>query len=259
MKNTLKSADWLVMLEYFLDVALLPTPAKFLQTFEQWEHAHRLRLGLQHLQRTGSLAKQGRGSHAACQLTPKGRLIADGGIDPVKRWSRAWDGQWRMLLFDLPARDRDRRMQLWRWLRANRFGYLQNSVWISPDPVGRNYLPLQRLKFVPETFMVVESHPAPPDSDATVVQGAWDWPQVNRRYQNVLELEKHGLELAADSSLRPVQLRQWLAAEREAWLTAIGSDPLLPNSLLPSGYLGREAHKQRQTTFGTLSRGMVKN
>ena len=46
-------------------------------------------------------------------------------------------------------------------------------------------------------------------------------------------------EIAAKSLLR------WAAAERKAWLDAVTCDPLLPERILPSDYLGQWAWRRR--------------
>ena len=77
-----------------------------------------------------------------------------------------------------------------------------------------------------------------PQSDGEIVAGAWDFERINRRYVrhlNVLEERPVGAlrnDAAAKSLLR------WAAAEREAWLDAVTNDPLLPDRILPSDYLG---------------------
>ena len=254
MKDISKSEDWLGFLLYTLDVVITPTPRKILQTFEDWDYEHRLRPQLQRLERANLLHRQGRGQEAICQLTSEGRLAAHGGLDPVERWQRAWDGRWRLLLFDFPARRTGLRLRVWRWLRRERFGYLQNSVWLSPDPVNTDRLPLTLHRLNAESFVVLEARPVPPDLDSGLVKGAWDFALVNRRYQSALDLAAEGLKLAENPSLRPAQFREWLASEREAWLAAVESDPLLPESLLPPEYLGREAWTQRQAAFTAVAR-----
>ena len=85
-------------------------------------------------------------------------------------------------------------------------------------------LPLRHLELTPESFVVLASRPVAPNSDLDLVRSAWDFPLVNRCYQRVLDLAARGLELANHSDARPMQLRAWLANEREAWL-ANSPDP----------------------------------
>jgi phenylacetic acid degradation operon negative regulatory protein len=192
------------------------------------------------------------------RVTLAGRWAASGGVDPASRWRRSWDGQWRLLMFDLPSRSQAVRLRLWRWLRASRFGYLQNSVWLSPDFDADDDLPLRQLKLTPEAFLVIQGRPAGSDTDAGMVQSAWDFETINRHYQRVCELADRGLELAGSNPLKPVEIHRWVMADWSAWLMAIDSDPLLPEVLLPADYLGREAWRRRNATLAALAqKGMT--
>jgi DNA-binding transcriptional regulator PaaX len=90
----------------------------------------------------------------------------------MSRWSRKWDGRWRLLLFDLPVRQQRLRLPLWRWLRRQHFGYLQQSVWIVPDSINDACIPLRQLKLTPESLTVIEGMPTPPDTNEDIVQSA---------------------------------------------------------------------------------------
>ena len=65
------------------------------------------------------------GQHA---VTAQGRLHVLGGRDPETQWARPWDGQWRLVLFDVPTGQNSQRERLRRYLRDKGFGYVQNSV-----------------------------------------------------------------------------------------------------------------------------------
>ena len=136
MTPLMKAEDWLPVLWRALDLLSRPTFNNFVQSFESWEHQVGLRPPLKQLQRARLIQRNGPGNSRFLQITPAGKLAAMGGIDPVQRWNRKWDGRWRMLMFDLPARNHPLRLRLWRWLRVSRFGYLQLSVWICPDPIS---------------------------------------------------------------------------------------------------------------------------
>lgn len=258
MSRISESEDWLALLLWGLDILARPSPANILRGFEAWDYEQRLRPQLRNLERAKLLERRGPGQNYTCHLTPQGRLTACGGVDPPERWRRSWDGKWRLLLFDLPSHDTQVRQRLWRWLRSQRFGYLQHSVWISPDPISEEELPLKHLKLTPESFTVIEGRPTAPDSDADIVRSAWDLATINRRHQSVLNLGRRGLDLAKRAEPKPAELRQWLADDREQWLIAINSDPLLPDALLPNSYLGREAWKLRHSAYLALFRHGIK-
>ena len=179
------------------------------------------------------------------RLTWQGRLHALGGRDPQARWSRQWDGRWRLVLFDVPTAQNTHRGRLRRYLRAKGFGYLQKSVWITPDSLEEERQIVGGGKINVESLILLEARPCAGESDAEIVAGAWDFDRINRRYARQLKILDErptatlGTEAAAGALLR------WAAAEREAWLDAVTSDPLLPNRILPPGYLGQQAWRRR--------------
>ena len=256
MKTTAKSNDWLGLFLWGLDILMNPNAQTLLETFESWNYRNRLRLDLSQLRRSGMIDGQHTHDKTQWRLTEKGRHAAIGGIDPASRWSRKWDGQWRLLLFDLPARQQRLRLTLWRWLRRQRFGYLQQSVWIVPDTINETRIPLRQLKLTPESLTVIEGAPTPPDTNEDIVRSAWDFNFINCNYRAAIELAATGRRFVRGG--KPVEMRKWLADERIAWMKAITNDPLLPEELLPKNYLGQRALRERQITFSSLSEALFK-
>ena len=93
------------------------------------------------------------------RLSTQGRLHALGGRDPEERWARPWDGQWRLVLFDVPTGQNSQRERLRRYLRDKGFGYLQNSVWIRPDPLTEERQILGGGKINVESLILQETRP----------------------------------------------------------------------------------------------------
>jgi phenylacetic acid degradation operon negative regulatory protein len=179
------------------------------------------------------------------RLTWQGRLHALGGRDAQAHWSRQWDGRWRLVLFDVPTARNTQRTRLRRYLRAKLFGYLQNSVWITPDPLEEERRILLDGKVNVESLILLEARPCSGESDPEIVAGAWDFERINRRYARHLKIldERPGGVLGDEASAK-VFLR-WASSEREAWLNAVRQDPLLPERILPSSYLGKHAWRRR--------------
>ncbi|PYI86030.1 MAG: hypothetical protein DME26_09745 [Verrucomicrobia bacterium] len=257
MKKPSAADDLLALLLWGLDILARPSPHNLLQSFEAWDYQNRLRPQLRHLERVRLLERHGSKRKPTLRLTKHGRSAAWGGIDPLSRWQRPWDGRWRLWLFDLPARNKPLRLRLWRWLRTQRFGYLQMSVWLTPDATAEAHFPLQPLKLTPDSFTVIEGRPLAPDSDADIVASAWDFAAINQRYQSAIEVASAGRELVKERHATAAQLRSWLAMEREEWLKAILQDPLLPQALLPASYLGQKAWKEREAVFSAMIHGKM--
>lgn len=176
------------------------------------------------------------------RLTEMGQTLAHGGVSPAARWARPWDGRWRMVLFDVAEHDRPARTRLRRTLHQARLGYLQGSVWISPDPLAELRDAVRALTANPEALLFFEGRPFAGESDTALVNGAWDFARLAETHRECLGLLAHP-PADTDPSQR---WRIWLAKERGAWLRALDLDPLLPSVLLPEGYLGQEVHSLRR-------------
>jgi len=256
MKPYTKSNDWLGLFLWGLDILMKPNTQTLLESFETWNYRSRLRYELNQLRRSGMVECSGTHARSKWKLAEQGRLAALGGIDPETRWARKWDGRWRLLLFDLPERQQRLRVTLWRWLRREHFGYLQQSVWIVPDTINETSIPLRQLKLTPESLTVIEGAPAPPDMNEDIVQSAWDFELINSNYVTAIKFAIAGRKFIHGG--KQDEKRKWLTEERAAWMEAIANDPLLPEVLLPTGYLGQKAFRERQITFSVLSGALHK-
>ena len=82
-----------------------------------------------------------------------------------------------------------------------------------------------------------------------MVAGAWDFAEINRRYDLYERFVKQLPRKAA--------LPGWARREKALWQDAANLDPMLPMALLPTGYRGREALKARKRVFAQLAAGKM--
>jgi DNA-binding transcriptional regulator PaaX len=179
------------------------------------------------------------------RLTARGKRLVQQDSDPRPAWDRPWDGIWRMFMFDLPRDEKPLRQMLWRWLRGHRFGYLQGSLWIRPEPVESLVRTLKWFEDNPEQFALLETSKVLGISDAALVAGAWDVVELNARYQLYLDRVS-----AWEKRLRNAPNLRAVAAvwteERAAFEAVMQLDPLLPRRLWPASYPGEKALAARQ-------------
>src|SRR6266446_9532087 len=223
-----------------------PTFRNLTASYESWAFRNRLYRQVDALEGQQLLERDSRApDDRVYRLTWQGRLRALGGRDPQARWSREWDGRWRLVLFDVPTAQNSHRTRLRRYLRDKGFGYLQNSVWITPDSLADERQLLGGGKINVETLILLEATPCAGETDGEIVAGAWDFERINRRYTRHLKIldERPGGTLGNEVAARA--LLRWAAAERDAWLDAVTNDPLLPERILPSDYLGQQAWRRR--------------
>lgn len=246
--------EFLYVLLWTADSLLHPTWRNLNDGFEAWTWRNGLGRRVAELQRQHLVESVPEHlAHCVVRLTNAGRLAALGGRDPDEQWNRAWDEQWRMVLFDIPERQRPLRIKLWRNLRRQGFGYLQNSVWITPDRIDRERLAHTAAVPSVENVIVIQGRPCTGELDEAVVKGSWDFDRVNEAYRQCQEW----LRRAPPADRGFTATREWAQAERTAWTRAAHLDPFLPGVLLPKGYLGRQVWRQRQETLQRLGRQLA--
>jgi phenylacetic acid degradation operon negative regulatory protein len=241
-----KTEEFLNFLLWSAEVLTRPTFRNLTDSYESWAYRNGFLKQVSRLERQQLLERDVTSpDDRLYRLTTQGRLRVLGGRDPEAEWARPWDGQWRLVLFDVPMGQNAQRERLRRYLRDRGFGNLQKSVWITPNPLEEERQILGGGKINVESLILLEARSCAGESDEEIVAGAWDFERINRRYARHLKVleECPGGALRNDATAKA--LRRWAAAEREAWLDAVTHDPLLPGRILPSDYLGRKAWRRR--------------
>ena len=241
-----RTEEFLNLLLWAADMLARPTFRNLTGSYESWAYRNGLLRRVPALERQQLLERDpGAPDDRVYRLTWQGRLHALGGRDPQTRWSREWDGRWRLVLFDVPTAQNSHRARLRRYLRDKGFGCLQKSVWITPDSLETEQRMLVGGKINVGALLLLEARPCAGESDAEIVAGAWGFERINGRYARHLKIlgERPGGALRSEGAAKA--LLRWGAAEREAWLEAVTDDPLLPQRILPPGYLGQQAWRQR--------------
>ena len=183
------------------------------------------------------------------QLTKKGALVARGGRNPPDEWSSLWDGQWRMLMFDLPAEFSKERTALYRWLRKNCLGCLQRSVWICPHPLDQVRKRLKAKLPDAGSLFFFQGRPegAGQSADVEISAAAWDFDAINAAYQR-----HEKLILNYPGMGNETRWSQWKGDEFREWSVAMNCDPLLPKALNPVGYRGYRNWEMRERLISEI-------
>lgn len=247
--------EFLYVLLWAADSFLRPTWRNLDDTFESWAYRNGLARRLAILERQKFLERRPSSDLSRVyRLTAEGRRAALGGCDPLERWERKWDGRWRMVLFDLPVNASALRVSMRRFLLQHGFGYLQQSVWVTPDSLEETRRWLRKLPANVESLTLFEGQPCGGESDAAIVRGAWDFSVINDRYKQHQAILGDCDELPSGRMPPGPRFWAWARREREAWKAALRSDPLLPRVLLPAEYLGRRSWEARKELFHRFCR-----
>ena len=245
-----KTEEFLYLLLWGAETLARPTFRNLTEGYEGWAYRTGLLLQLQRLEARQLVEKKPGGTvERIYRLTEAGRLAALGGCDPETRWRRPWDGKWRVVVFDLPEEHNASRVRLRRQLKDRGFGYLQNSLWITPDPLDDQVKSLSAKGEDVESLLTLEARPCSGESDESIVAGAWDFRRIDRLYQECLRLLKSPPRRKPGEDMDPAKLQQWARQERAAWQAVLWADPLLPSRLLPPGYAGQEVWRLRNAVL----------
>jgi phenylacetic acid degradation operon negative regulatory protein len=181
-------------------------------------------------------------------LTADGQRTCQAKTDPETLWARPWDGVWRIVAFDIPETDASLRARLRRKLHEHRFGWLQNSVWISPDPVDEFRALMSEKRLLPESLTLLEARPSGGESNEAMVASAWDFAALDKSHERYLEI----LRLRPGRLQKPTAWLSWLETEHRAWTHLTQQDPFLPQVLLPRFYRGQAILRTRQEALAAF-------
>ncbi len=229
-------------------------------SFEAWAYRQGLHRRLAELERLKLIDAQApkAGGERLVRLTAAGREFALAGVDPAQQWERTWDGRWRLAIFDVPQHQAGQRSRLRRALRNRRFGYLQNSVWLSPDPLSDIQLQLKGTSPNVEGLVFFEGRPGGGESDQDLVMGAWNFPDIFKHYETWNRIADSAPQIRPGATPSAATIRTWAERERSAWSQIAASDPFLPAPLLPANYPGRTAWARRVRLLTSLGQALAR-
>jgi len=252
-----KTEELLLTLLWTCDMFSRPTFRNLTDSYEGWAYRNGFLRQLQRLEKQQLLERLPAGSGDRLhRLTQAGRLHALGGRDPVAQWKRKWDGRWRLVLFDVPEKRRIARDKLRDYLHHRGFGYLQNSVWITPDDVSEERVLLSGGSVNVKSLIVLEARPCAGETDAEIVAGAWDFERINACYSTYRQLLARRPRNRLNTRTATATFHHWLREERQSWAAAMVIDPLLPACLCPSEYQGNAAWQERLEVMGRAAEQM---
>ncbi len=117
--------------------ASLPNAVQLLKFFPDMDRrkSYTIRTTFSRLLKKGYIRFESKGGVKYAALTEEGRrqlrLYHQYGAVAGKVWTR-WDGEWRMVVYDIPEKRRKTRQALVSVLRRHDFYKLQSSVWVYP-------------------------------------------------------------------------------------------------------------------------------
>lgn len=203
-----------------------------------------VRAAVMRVSQQGWLESRRKGDKSYYALTERGRQRMEEAAERIYKFKREqWDGQWRMLVYNMPEKKRELRAQIRQELKWLGWGSLSNSVWITPNKIidmTREHLRSYRINRYVEIF---ESKHIAFSTDQELIKQCWDWAEIEKRYEEFLSFYKPRLEKALKEPVSPETAfveKTELVHEYRKFLFI---DPRLPAELSPAKPRGEDISK----------------
>ncbi|MGH3166112.1 MAG: PaaX family transcriptional regulator [Trebonia sp.] len=204
------------------------------------------------MRKDGWLAADREGRETVYSLTDAAwQMLDEGRARIFQREAGPWDGQWRMVVYQVPETERAYREQLRKRLGWLGFGPLSGSVWVSPHERIRQV----RDEFAGQTPVRLDTFRSRSDgngADRDIAARAWDLVALDRDYRDLLSRYRPLLATCREGGLDgPAALVERLRLVHD-YRRFPFRDPDLPPELLPEDWAGRRAHELFLEVHGLL-------
>ncbi len=190
------------------------------------------------LRKRGLLVSTPLGRFSQLALTDEGKRRVKRLHRPEELWRRDWSGSWYMLVYDVPEESRNYRDVLRGFLKKQKMGCLQKSIYITPTDIRPEFADLVEAIQVDHYAYLFESRTVLGLDPMDIVNDAWDWSGINVGHKWYLHRYEAQLARIEADLLDPRALQTLAGEEMSAYVTVMDGDPLLPKALLPKAYLG---------------------
>lgn len=213
---------------------------------------------LRRLKKNGLLAQQQTdGSLPKLSLAPAAYDRLPNYLHPELHWNKRWNKWWYILMFDVPEAQRKYRDTLRLFLKKQRFGCLQKSVWVTPVDVRAEYKDLDQGAAVDSVAFLFEARTVLGYGNQSVVQEAWNFRELHTIQELYIQAARQNMEKLTKGCANRHQLLELLRIDNHSYSQAMIQDPLLPKELHPKDYLGQDVfliHKTLMQKIITLSK-----
>lgn len=190
-----------------------------------------LRKEFSHLKRKGFITKRRRYKKLIPTLTRAGKLQILPTL-PYKRYDQ-WDSKWRIVLLNLPKKERKYRIILEKKLEDLGFQKIQKGAYISPHSLLYTINRISTELGIRQYLTLIEAEKI--DREKIAIEKIWNLEKINEEYGDFIKEAKKSKR----KKFWPLLAKQL----EEKFSQIYKKDPHLPEELLPKDWLGEEAYK----------------
>ena len=156
---------------------------------------------------------------------------------PIMSLTRKWNKKWIIVIFDIEETSRRQRNMLRNMLKNVGFGMLQQSVWITPLPIGQDMKEFISHQGFSDTAFVLEVSHMLLGDPKILTQRVWRLDRLEEEYLNLKE-EKERLigsikSIDGRHNKRYIEIEEKLRDQKNKLLEFLVTLPPLPRELFP--------------------------
>lgn len=178
--------------------------------------------------KVGEIEKMIRHGEPVFRMTSQGKTKLVYSVPLVKRIGKIWDRKWRLIIFDIPEKAKNKREELRRKLINLGFAQWQESVYVTPFDVASELAEYLSVVNLSDFAIALEVKKIFVGDEKEMANKLWHLDDLNAKYQELLEKyegKKEKKEL------------------QEEYLSLLEIDPYLPKELLPEPWFGTKIKK----------------
>ena len=205
-----------------------------------------VRAAISRMNKQGWVTSRKAGNKSFYRLTDRGvRRMDEAAHRIFKLKPEAWDGKWRLFLYNIPEDKRQIRDELRQELIWSGFGPLSNGLWMTPNDLEGQVNDIIEKYGIHDYVHFFVSENRGPKKDREFVDKCWNINEINERYDAFIKkysekyiLDKNKIEKGDMNDETCFVERTTLVHEYRKFLFV---DPGLPQDLLPEKWLGEAA------------------
>lgn len=175
--------------------------------------------------------------------------------------NKKWDKRWRVVVFDVEETNKQTRERFRSKLKELGFGMLQESVFISPYDIAKDFTEFIDAQGLNESAYLLEASTIAVGDIKALVNRVWHLDKINDLYKRIIgKMKDNDLILDSDrlnklndeDDIKKVQ--DLIREIKKAYLEVMLEDPFLPKELLPLDWEGERARDLVKKLFNFKQR-----
>lgn len=162
--------------------------------------------------------------------------------------NKRWDKKWRAVIFDIAEASKQTRERFRSKLKELGFGMLQESVFISPYDISKDFTEFIDAQDLNESAYLLEVSSIAVGDVKALVNRVWHLDKINNFYRGIIEKMQDNDLISNSDRLYKLNDRKeskedqdLISQIKKAYLEVILKDPFLPKELLPLDWKGEKA------------------